>query len=147
MLATAVVVLAVWLGIFPAYEKRKYLNSLNRQIAAATPAANRAAAIDKQVDEMRKRIQLLDKVRAQPKADTDVLAELTKLLAPPTWVTMMEVSARQVIVVGETPESAPLLSLLDGSKLFEASEFQGSPTRQQSGLEQFRIKTSREGVK
>ncbi len=147
VLATAVVVLAVWLGIFPAYEKRKYLNSLNRQIAAATPAANRAAAIDKQVDEMRKRIQLLDKVRAQPKADTDVLAELTKLLAPPTWVTMMEVSARQVIVVGETPESAPLLSLLDGSKLFEASEFQGSPTRQQSGLEQFRIKTSREGVK
>lgn len=147
VLACAVLGLAVWLGVFPAYEKRKYLNSLNRQIAAVTPAANRAAAIDKQVDEIRKRIQLLDAVRAQPKADTDVVAELTKILAPPTWVTLMQVGPRQVIVVGETPESAPLLSLLDGSKLFEGSEFQGSPTRQQSGLEQFRIKTNREGVK
>lgn len=147
ILATAALALAIWLGVFPAYEKGKYLDSLNRQISAATPAANRAAAIDKQVDDMRKRIQLLDSLRAQPKADTDVVAELTRLLAPPTWVTQMQVSPRQVIVTGETAESAPLLSLLDGSKLFEGSEFQGSPTRQQSGLEQFRIKTNREGVK
>jgi Tfp pilus assembly protein PilN len=147
VLAVAVLLLAGWLAFFPAYEKRKYLRSLEQQIAAATPAANRAAAIDKQVDDMRRRIQLLDTLRAQPKADTDVLAELTRILTPPTWVNLMQLSAKQVVVSGETPESAPLLSLLDASKLFKGSEFQGSPTRLAGGVEQFRIKTNREGGK
>jgi hypothetical protein len=141
-----VLALAAWLGLFPAYENRKYLKSLEQQIAAATPAANRAAAIDKQVDDMRQRMQLLDRLRAQPKADMDIVAELTRILPPPTWVNLMQLSAKQVLVGGETPESAPLLSLLDASKLFEASEFQGSPSRLAGGGEQFRIKTNREGV-
>jgi hypothetical protein len=146
VLAAGVLALAAWLALFPAYESRKYLQSLDRQIAAANPAANRAAAIDKQVDEMRQRIQLLDRLRAQPKADMDVVAELTRILPPPTWVNLMQLSAKQVLVGGETPESAPLIPLLDASKLFEASEFQGSPSRIPTGGEQFRIKTNREGV-
>jgi Tfp pilus assembly protein PilN len=146
VLATAVSLLAGWLVLFPAYESRKYLKSLEQQIAAATPAANRSAAIDKQVEDTRRRIQLLDNLRAQPKADMDVVAELTRILAPPTWVNSMQLSAKQVTVAGETPEAAPLLSLLDASRFFEASEFQGSPQRIAGG-EQFRIKTNREGVK
>ena len=146
VLAAAVLALAAWLLLFPAYENRKYLSSLERQIAAATPAANRAATIDKQVEDMRQRIQLLDCLRAQPKADMDVVAELTRILPPPTWVNLMQLSAKQVLVGGETPESAPLLSVIDGSKLFEASEFQGSPIRIAAGGEQFRIRTNREGV-
>ncbi len=146
ILAAAVLALAGWLVLFPAYESRKYLRSLEQQIAAATPAANRSAAIDKQVDDTRRRIQLLDKLRAQPKADMDVVAELTRILAPPTWVNSMQLSAKQVVVAGETPEAAPLIPLLDSSKFFEASEFQGSPQRVAGG-EGFRIKTNREGVK
>jgi hypothetical protein len=146
VLAAAVLLLAGWRVLFPAYESRKYLRSLEQQIAAATPAANRSAAIDKQVDDSRRRIQLLDNLRAQPKADMDVVAELTRILVPPTWVNSMQLSARQVTVAGETPEAAPLIPLLDASKFFEASEFQGSPQRIAGG-EQFRIKTNREGVK
>ncbi len=146
VLAAGVLALAAWLALFPAYENRKYLKSLEQQIAAATPAANRASAIDKQVDDMRQRMQLLDHLRAQPKADMDIVAELTRILPPPTWVNLMQLSAKQVLVGGETPESAPLLSLLDASKLFEASEFQGSPSRLAGGGEQFRIRTNREGV-
>ncbi len=145
--AAVVLGLAAWLALLPSLETRKYLQSLNQQIAAATPSANRAAAIDKQVDDMERRIRLLDGLRARPKADIDVVAELTRILPPPTWVTSMQLSAKQVVVSGETPESAPLLSVLDASKLFEASEFQGSPTRLATGGEQFRIKTDREGVK
>jgi hypothetical protein len=58
----------------------------------------------------------------------------------------MQLSSKQVLVGGETPESAPLLSLIDASKLFEASEFQGSPIRIATGGEQFRIRTNREGI-
>lgn len=147
VLAVGVAGIAVWLALLPSLENRKYLKALDQKIAAVTPAANRAGAIDKQVDDMERRVQLLDRLRAQPKADMDVVAELTRVLAPPTWVNLMQVSARQVMVAGETPEAAPLLSLLDASKLFEGSEFQGSPTRLTTGGEQFRIRTNREGVK
>ena len=146
-LAAAVLGLAAWLLLLPSLENRRFLKQLDQKIAAVTPAADRASALDKQIDDAERRIQLLDRLRAQPKADMDVVAELTRVLAPPTWVNLMQLSARQVIVSGETPESAPLLSLLDASKLFEGSEFQGSPMRLPSGGQQFHIKTNREGVK
>jgi hypothetical protein len=147
VLAAAVIGLAGWLALFPSFENRKFVRSLDQKIAQVTPAAARSSALDKQIEDAQRRIQLLDRLRAQPKADMDVVAELTRVLAPPTWVNLMQLSAKQVLVSGETPESAPLLSLLDASKFFEGSEFQGSPTRLASGGEQFRIKTSREGVK
>ncbi len=141
-----VLLLAGALAAFPAYENRKYLKSLQAQIAAVAPQADRAAAIDKQVDVLRRRIQLLDDLRRHPRADMDVLAELTRILPPPTWLNLMQISPKQVIVGGETPEAAPLVPLLDSSRLFEASEFQAPPTRILNG-EQFRIKTNRKGVK
>lgn len=147
LLAAGVAGLVAWLVLLPSLENKRYLQSLNRQIAAATPAANRSTAIDKQVAGMQSRIQLLDRLRAQPKADMDVLAELTRTLAPPTWLSTMELSSKQVVVSGETPESAPLLSLLDSSRLFETSEFQTSPRHVAAGGEQFRIRTNRKGAK
>ena len=147
VLAAAVAALAAWLLLFPSLENRKYMKELDQKIAAVSPAANRASSLDKQIDDAERRIQLLDRLRAQPKADMDVVAELTRVLAPPTWVTLMQLSSKQVVVSGETPQAAPLLSLLDASKLFQGSEFQGSPTRLPSGGEQFRIKTDREGAK
>jgi hypothetical protein len=145
-LGSAVLLLAGALAAFPAYENRKYVQSLDAQIASVTPLADRSGAIDKQVSDIRNRIQLLDDLRRHPKADMDVVAELTRILPPPTWVNLMQLSAKQVIVGGETPDAAPLLSVLDTSHLFESSEFQAAPIRVPGG-EQFRIKTNREGVK
>jgi hypothetical protein len=143
---TLVLLLAGALAAFPAYENRKYLKSLDARIAAVTPQADRAGAIDKQVDTLRRRIQLLDDLRRHPRADMDVLAELTRILPPPTWLNFMQISPKQVIVGGETPEAAALVPLLDSSRLFEASEFQVPPLRIPGG-EQFRIRTNRKGVK
>ncbi|HEY1756286.1 MAG TPA: PilN domain-containing protein [Bryobacteraceae bacterium] len=141
------------LAAFPSYENRKYLRSLQADIAAINPQAERAAAIDKQVETLRRRIQLLDDLRRHPRADMDVLAELTRILPPPTWLNFMQISPKQVILGGETTEAAQLVPLLDSSHLFEASEFQAAPGRLpgseqfRSGGESFRIKTLREGVK
>jgi hypothetical protein len=143
---TLALLLAGALAALPAYENRKYLKSLQVQIAAVSPQADRAGAIDKQVDTLRRRIQLLDDLRRHPRADMDVLAELTRILPPPTWLNLMQISPTQVIVGGETPEAAMLVPLLDSSRLFEASEFQAPPLRIPGG-EQFRIKTTRKGVK
>ena len=144
-LGFGVVALAGMLAALPAWENRGYVRSLDAQIARATPLAGRSAAIDKQLEQVRSRTLMLDTLRRRPKADMDVLAELTRILPPPTWVNFMQISEKQVIVGGEAQEAAPLLSVLDASAYFKGSEFQAAPVRVPGG-EQFRIRTNRQAV-
>ena len=106
------------------------------------PQATRAAQIDREVEAARARTALLDGLRRHSKQDMDVLAEFTRLLAPPAWLSGLDISRDQVIVTGQTEQAAPLLKLIDESPLFEASEFILPPTRSQSG-ETFRVRTRR----
>ncbi len=140
--AAVVVALAGALGAFPEYEDRQYLKALSAEIAKVEPLANRSAALDRQIDSARRRIALLDDVRARSKADMDALAELTKILPPPTWVNSLELSRSQVNIAGETAQTAPLLQVIDGSPLFDGSEFAQPPMRAGTG-EIFRIRAKR----
>jgi hypothetical protein len=127
----------------PGFEDRRYLRELNAEIARVQPGATRAAAIDREIDLTRKRTVLLDSFRARSKADMDVLAEMTRLLAPPAWLTSLELNSQQVAVTGETDQAALLLKAIDASPQFESSEFVSPPTRSAGG-ELFRIRTTRE---
>ena len=142
-LAAAVVLLAVALGLAPRYESQRYLASLQAEIARATPAANRAAALDRQIAATRARIALLDALHSRTKADLDVLAEMTRLLAPPAWLNTLEINRMQVTLAGEAQQAAPLLQLIDASPLFQGSEFTLAPARA-NAAEMFRIRTNRE---
>ena len=73
----------------------------------------------------------------------DVLAEMTRLLAPPAWLTSLELNGQQVAVTGETDQAALLLKAIDASPQFESSEFVSPPVRSAGG-ELFRIRTTRE---
>jgi Tfp pilus assembly protein PilN len=141
----AVLLLAGALVAFPAFENRRFERSLQAQIAAVMPRADRAGQIDKEIAADGRRMQLLDDFRRRPKADMDVLAELTRILPPPTWLTSMEISPAQVIVDGETDQAAPLLKVVDTSPLFESSEFQMGPVPKPGGA-MFRIKTNRKNL-
>jgi Tfp pilus assembly protein PilN len=120
------------------------MGELNAEIAKVQPAATQAAAIDRQIDSTRKRTLLLDAFRARSKADMDVLAEMTRLLAPPAWLTSLDLNGQQVNVAGETDQAAVLLKAIDASPQFESSEFVSPPQRTATG-EMFRIRTTREG--
>ena len=141
-----ILMLAGALAAFPGYESHRYERSLEQQIAAIAPSAGRADQIDKEIAAAARRVQLLDDLRRGPKADMDALAELTKILPPPTWLSLLEISPKQVIVGGETNQAAPLLRLVDMSPLFESSEFQMGPVPIPTGA-MFRIKANRKGVK
>ena len=145
--AFAVIALALagGLAMLPGYQKDRELRSLRAQIKDAQAQADRAGQIDKQVDTVRHRIQLLDDLRRHTKSDIDVLAELTHLLPPPTWLNGTEITPRQVVISGETNQAEPLLKVLDASPMFESSEFQQQPLRTAAG-QMFRIKTNREVV-
>ncbi len=75
-----------------------------------------------------------------------MLAEMTRVLPPPIWLTNMEVTRAQVTVAGEAEQAAPLLKQIDASPYFEASEFAMQPIRTPSG-EGFRIRANREAGK
>ena len=143
VLAVLVLLAAGATAALPGFENRRYLSEINAEIAKVQPAAARAAAIDRDIDLTRKRTLLLDAFRARSKADMDVLAEMTKLLGPPAWLTSLDLNGQQVAVTGETDQAAILLKAIDASPLFESSEFVSPPVRTASG-ETFRIRTTRE---
>jgi hypothetical protein len=141
-LGAVVLLLAFTLAAFPGYEDRRYLRSLQAEIAKVEPGANRANALDRQIETARRRTLLLDEFRRRGKDNMDVLGELTRVLPPPTWVNQLEIAPAQVIVGGETDQAAPLLRVIDSSPLFKGSEFIAPPIRSQNG-EQFRVRTNR----
>jgi hypothetical protein len=138
-LGAAVLMLAIALWVLPGFERQRYLQSLNAEIARVQPQAERAARLEREADTMRARAVLLDDFRHRAKSDMDVLAEMTKIMAPPTWLNSLEVSRTQVVAGGEADQAAPLLKLIDASPLFESSEFSMPPTRTPNG-EAFRMR-------
>ena len=142
-LAAMVLLAAGATTALPGFEDRRYLRELDAAIAKVQPDAARAAALDRQIESTRKRTVLLDSFRARSKADMDVLAEMTRLLPPPAWLTSLELNGQQVAVTGETDQAALLLKAIDASPQFESSEFVSPPVRSAGG-ELFRIRTTRE---
>jgi hypothetical protein len=142
-LAVLVLLAAGATSALPSFENRRYLREISAEIAKIQPTAARATALDRQIDLTRQRTVLLDAFRGRSKADMDVLAEMTRLLGPPAWLTSLELNSQQVAVTGETDQAALLLKAIDASPQFESSEFVSPPVRTATG-ETFRIRTTRE---
>jgi len=141
--AMMVLAAAISLAAVPAMEHRRYEKSLESEIGKIEKRAGRAAQLDKDTDVVRRRTLLLDDFRRRARNDMDVLAELTRILPPPTWVNSLDINRSQVVIGGEAEKAEPLLKTLDASPLFEASEFLGAPVHGANG-EIFRIRTNRE---
>jgi hypothetical protein len=139
-----VLALAALASISP-IEDRKYLAALEGEVARLEPQARKADALGRAIDQTRARSRLLDDFRLRSKADLDALAELTKLLQPPAWVNALEMNRGAVILNGQVEQAAPLLKLIDGSSLFEGSEFT-VPIARYGKNEVFRIRAARKGA-
>ncbi len=141
-LGVLVLIGALVVVLFPRYENGSYLESLNQEITKVQPRAQKAAALDKQIQDARSQTMLLDNLRKHGKSDLDVLASMTTLLAPPAWLRTLEMTPKDVNVSGEADQAAPLLKQIDGSPLFEGSEFTSPPSRT-GNVENFSIRTKR----
>jgi type IV pilus assembly PilN-like protein len=142
-LGAAVLLLAVGLALFPRYDTARYMASLNAEIARVAPVAARSTSLERQIETARRNTLQLDALRARTKTDMDVLAEMTRILPPPAWLNLLEITRTQVTLAGETPQAAPLLQVIDASPLFQGSEFVMPPARVKDA-EAFRIRTNRE---
>ncbi len=144
-LAALVLALAGTLGISAAIANHRYEEDLANEIRQATLQANHTRDLDRKIAETEARIQALDAFRARSKESMDTLAELTRILAPPTWLRGLEMNDREVQIAGDTAQAAALLKLLDSSPMFHNSEFT-MPLARVGNMENFRIRTYRKGV-
>jgi general secretion pathway protein L len=145
ILATVLGALLVLIAAQNSYYRSRYLETVNSEIRRLEPVANRAGALDKSADTARKKAKMLDDFRRRSKEDMDAISELTNLLAPPAWVTQLDITRNSIGIGGEAEQAAPLIKQIDNSKLFENSEFTMPIARVANG-EAFRIRASREGV-
>ncbi|MCS7025540.1 MAG: hypothetical protein NZV14_12135 [Bryobacteraceae bacterium] len=135
----------VAVGVYSRYENLKYLRALEAEIASLEPLVKKLAELDSRTDQARRRIELLDRFQARTKTDLDALREATKILAPPAWLNTLELSRTAMVVAGEADQATGLLKALDGSPLFQGSEFL-VPLMRVGNTEVFRIRSAREGA-
>ncbi len=86
---------------------------------------------------------MLDQYRGQTHADLDALNEVTKLLTPPIWTTNLDLSRDTVRMMGEAPQAAGLVKILDSSPFFENSVPDSENPNQGGAGEVFQIHASR----
>jgi Tfp pilus assembly protein PilN len=142
ILALLLVLVTVAVFAVGPYQQRRYMEALTQEIQRVQPAAQKSLALDRQTSQARARIDTLDRFRGRAHSDFEVLSELTRLLPPPAWATLVEIYPDYVIVSGESEQAAPLLKIIDSSPVFQNSEFTNSVVRSGKN-ELFRIKTYR----
>lgn len=145
LLAALVVAMAVVLSAYSSFEDKRYLEKLQVEIRRVQPAAQQAGTIDRKIAETRNRAQALDNFRRHLKDDMTAINDLSNLLAPPVWLTSLQLARDGASISGEAERAEALLKLLDGSKQFRRSEFTLPIARGAAG-EVFSIHSAREGV-
>jgi Tfp pilus assembly protein PilN len=141
-LGVVLVVLLAMLAFQSSYADRRYLGVLQHEIRRFEPNARKVETLDRATMTMRARSQSLDDFRRRAKLDMDTLAEITKSIPPPGWVTALEMDRNTVQIAGEVEQAAALLSVFDRSTLFDRTEFTMPINRSAAG-EIFRIRTQR----
>jgi Tfp pilus assembly protein PilN len=118
VLAVLLLVMGGAMALYVSWSRHQYLQKLDAEIARLEPRAERAAALDRAIQNARARTQLLDEFRSRTSADLGALNELTRLIDPPAWTNSISLTRDSVRLTGEAPQASPLLKLLDSSPLF-----------------------------
>ena len=112
---------AIGMWGYSKYAEHRYLNELHAAIAKLEPKAARVAALDRETTHLRTRAELLDRYRSHARQDLDTLNELTQLVSPPVWTSVIDLTRDSVRLTGEAPQASPLLKILDSSQFFRNS--------------------------
>ena len=141
VLAALLLLVAGSMAAYASWSEKQYLKQINAGIAKLEPLHKRADWLDKETERTRARALLLDQFRKQTRTDLDALNELTHLLEPPAWSNSIDLARDSVRILGEAPQTAPLLKILDASPFFEKTDIQSSAAR--ASGESFQIRTNR----
>lgn len=145
VLAGLVLLLVAALGISGTVESHRYRKELRQQIQTTGEQALRVQTLDRKIADSRQRIHTLDAFRMRSKSDMDTLQDLTKTLAPPTWLRSLDLTPTQLDIFGDTDHAATVVKSLDQIPGLANSEF-AMPLTHSGALETFRIRSQRKEV-
>jgi general secretion pathway protein L len=137
--AAALAIVAVYL---PIHSMQRTADSLQEQFEAAKKSAVAAAALQKEIDALRKdELFLVDRKRDRPTV-SKLLLEATGLLPDDTWLSEWQLAGNEMQLTGYAGSASALVNLLEQSKIFHNTTFQ-SPVVQdsKSGRERFHVAT------
>jgi len=145
VLASLIAITAGALGAYGSFAEQRYLETLQAQIAKIRPRAERAAILEKQIQEARSRTVAIDNFRLGSKEDMDALNDITRVLPPPGFLDHMEMSRQSVDMSGQAEHADSLLRALDGTGRFQNSQFTTAISRD-ADREVFSIRAQRRGA-
>jgi hypothetical protein len=143
LLGVTLTVLVAMLAFQSTWADTRYLGVLQHEIQKYEPHARRVDGLDRNITQARARSQKLDDFRRRAKLDMDTLAEVTKLIPPPGWVSSLDMDRQTVQIAGEADQAPELIEKFDASPLLEKSQFMMPISRAQSG-DIFRIRSERQ---
>jgi Tfp pilus assembly protein PilN len=141
VLAVLVLLVAGGMMLYSKYAERQYLAQLQAEINRLAPMKQRADALDRETDQDRLRMRMLDQYRGQTRYDLDTLNELTRLVEPPAWTNSVQVTRENVTLNGEAPQPTTLVKTLDSSPFFKNTNL--PPYQKAGNVYQFQIMTNR----
>ena len=137
--AAALAVIAIYL---PLHSMQRTADSLQEQFDAAKKSAVAAAALQKEIDALRKdELFLVDRKRDRTTV-SNLLLEATRILPDDTWLSEWQLAGSEMQLTGYAGSASALVNLLEQSKIFRNTTFQ-SPVVQdsKSGRERFHVAT------
>jgi general secretion pathway protein L len=141
-LGAAVAALGLVALYLPVHTMQRTADSLQDQFEAAKKSAVAAAALQKEIDVLRKdELFLVDRKRDRPTV-SKLLLEATRILPDDTWLSEWQLAGSEMQLTGYAGSASALINLLEQSKLFHNTTFQ-SPVVQdsKSGRERFHVST------
>lgn len=141
-LGGALAALAAVAIYLPVHTMQRTAESLQEQFEAAKKAAVAAAALQKDIDVLRKdELFLVDRKRDRPTV-SKLLFEATRILPDDTWLSEWQLAGTEMQLTGYAGSASALVNLLEQSKIFRNTTFQ-SPVVQdsKSGRERFHVAT------
>ena len=133
---------AVMLG-YSHFRDRAYLKELEAEIAKLEGPGRHAQSLETENARLRERCRLLDTFRGRTRRDLDALNELTHLLAPPAWISALDMNADTVQLAGEAEQAAALVQMFDDSPFFQNAQFV-TPIARANNTDLFRLRLERE---
>ena len=134
-------VLSIAALLVPGYREHRQLNALNRELTRIEPGVRSAERVLAELGRKRQLLSAVQTIEAGAIRPLPVLRELTEILPPDAWLTMLSFDTKGVELTGQAAQANALIPVLENSPLLERVEF-ASPVTRGRDREQFRIRAA-----
>jgi len=124
-----ILALAAAAAYLPLWKQKTALNELDLAAEALRSDAKKAEDLNLSLQSRIRNAQELMEERRSSRPIVDILLELTNLHSDASWVRFLKITDVEIVLRGETRDSATLVQRLERSPMFEGVELRGPIVR------------------